>query len=92
METLDQEMEEEILVVVMTEILELVVVMVEILELEGFTPDMSDKGYCLQLQNSLKRRRRFISERYTVKDGYDMLPAEALEVVDELVSALHTYK
>ena len=53
---------------------------------------MTDKSYCLQLQNSLKRRRRFISERYTVKDGYDMLPAEALEVVDELVSALHNYK
>ena len=64
----------------------------EILELEGFTPDMNDKSYCLQLQNSLKRRRRFISERYTVKDGYDMLPAEALEVVDDLVSALHSYK
>ena len=64
----------------------------EILELEGFMPDMNDQSYCLQLQNSLKRRRRFISERYTVKDGYDMLPAEALEAVDEMVGALHSYK
>ena len=64
----------------------------EIMDLEGFNPDMTDKSYVIKLQDSFKHRRRFISERYTVKDGYDMLPAEALDAIDVMVNLLTPYK
>ena len=60
----------------------------EIMEWEGFVPDMEDKEYLRQLQDAMKRRRRFISERYTYKDGFDQLPAEALESIEDVIRCL----
>ncbi len=60
----------------------------EIMEIEGFMPDMNDMDYVRMLQNSMKRRRVFVSERYSVKEGYDHLPIEASEAVNELVVEL----
>ena len=60
----------------------------EIMEWEGFVPDLTDKDYIQKLQAGMKGRRRFVSERYIVKDGYDQLPAEALESIEDLISVM----
>jgi len=59
--------------------------LLDIMEWDGFIPDIQDQEYLLKLQKSMMQRRRFISERYIVKDGYDSLPTEALDKIDELV-------
>ena len=60
----------------------------EIMEWEGFVPDLTDKDYIQKLQAGMKGRRRFVSERYIVKDGYNQLPAEALESIEDLISVM----
>ena len=60
----------------------------EIMEWEGFVPDLTDKDYIQKLQAGMKGRRRFVSERYIVKDGYDQLPAEALESIEDQISVM----
>lgn len=60
----------------------------EIMEWEGFVPNLTDKDYIQKLQAGMKGRRRFVSERYIVKDGYDQLPAEALESIEDLISVM----
>ena len=60
----------------------------EIMDWEGFIPDMEDKEYLRKLQEGMKRRRRFISMKYTEKEGYDQLPSEALEAIEEVIQPL----
>ncbi|MCJ7835797.1 phosphoenolpyruvate carboxykinase (ATP) [Cuneatibacter sp. NSJ-177] len=60
----------------------------EIMEWDGFVPDMNDKEYLQKLQEGMKRRRRFISMKYTEKEGYDQLPSEALEAIEEVIQPL----
>lgn len=60
----------------------------EIMEWEGFVPDMQDREYLRKLQEGMKRRRRFISMKYTEKEGYDQLPSEALEAIEEVIQPL----
>ena len=52
------------------------------------SPHLTDKDYIQKLQAGMKGRRRFVRERYIVKDGYDQLPAEALESIEDLISVM----
>ena len=54
-----------------------------------FTPDFADADYVAQLKNALQNRVDAVKGFETKKEGYDKLPAEALEAVQKLVDALN---
>lgn len=60
----------------------------EILEIEGYIPDFTDEEYRKQFTARMKDRLEFIKSRETEKVGYDKLPAEALEVIEKVISEI----
>ena len=54
-----------------------------------FTPDFADADYKAQLKNAMQNRVDAVKGFETKKEGYDKLPAEALEAVQKLVDALN---
>ena len=54
-----------------------------------FTPDFADADYVAQLKNAMQNRVDAVKGFETKKEGYDKLPAEALEAVQKLVDALN---
>ena len=54
-----------------------------------FTPDYADADYVAQLKNAMQNRVDAVKGFETKKEGYDKLPAEALEAVQKLVDALN---
>lgn len=60
----------------------------EILEIEGYIPDFTDEEYRKQFTARMKDRLEFIKSRETEKGGYDKLPAEALEVIEKVISEI----
>lgn len=62
---------------------------IEIMDWEGFVPDLQDQTYVTQLKARMNDRITFVESRETFKDGYDKLPADALEALKKVVAALH---
>lgn len=62
---------------------------IEIFEWEGFVPDLNDAEYVAQLKARMNDRIAFVESRETFKEGYDKLPADALEALKKVVSALN---
>ena len=58
---------------------------IEIMEWEGFVPDMNDKEYLEQLKARMTDRVQFVKSLETVKEGYDKLPADALEAIEKVL-------
>ena len=58
----------------------------KIMNIEGFMPDMNDAVYKHTLKSRLKDRVDFIASRETFKDGYDKLPKEALDALEDLLN------
>jgi len=57
----------------------------QIMEIEGFAADFSDPKYKEQFSARMNDRIRFVKERETEKGGFDKLPPEALEVLEEVL-------
>lgn len=58
---------------------------IEIMDWEGFTPNMSDAAYLEQLKARMNDRVEFVKKLETAKDGYDKLPADALEAMEKVL-------
>ena len=61
---------------------------IEIFDWEGFVPDMNDADYVDQLKARMNDRVNEIKAFETKKDGYDKLPADALEAIQKVVEEL----
>lgn len=61
---------------------------IEIFEWEGFVPDLNDPEYVAALKARMNDRVEFVKSRETFKDGYDKLPADALEALQKVVAEL----
>ena len=61
---------------------------IEIFDWEGFVPDMNDASYVDQLRARMNDRVNEIKAFETKKDGYDKLPADALEAIEKVVEEL----
>ena len=61
---------------------------IEIFDWEGFVPDMNDASYVDQLKARMNDRVNEIKAFETKKDGYDKLPADALEAIQKVVDEL----
>jgi phosphoenolpyruvate carboxykinase (ATP) len=59
---------------------------ISVLPIEGFAPDFTDAAYKKQFIARLRDRVGFIATRDTEKGGYDSLPAEALEAMNQAVA------
>lgn len=62
---------------------------IEIFEWEGFVPDLNDSDYVDQLKARMKDRVKFVAETAKLKEGYDKLPDDALEAIQNVVDALN---
>lgn len=58
---------------------------IEIMDWEGFTPDLKDADYVAALKNAMQNRVSAVEGFNTKKEGYDALPAEALEALQKIV-------
>ena len=58
---------------------------IEIMYWEGFTPDLSDASYVEALKNAMQNRVDAVEGFNTKKEGYDALPAEALDALKKIV-------
>lgn len=61
---------------------------IEIMDWDGFIPDMNDADYIAALKAGMVSRVNAIEGFNTKKDGYDALPAEAMDAVQKLVDEL----
>ncbi|SFA70849.1 phosphoenolpyruvate carboxykinase (ATP) [Acetitomaculum ruminis DSM 5522] len=62
---------------------------IEFAEIEGFIPDMENADYIKTLKARMKDRVDFVKSRDTFKEGYDKLPADALEAIEKILSELN---
>ena len=65
---------------------------IEIMDWEGFVPDMSDSNYIKALRDSFNKRCEFVISREVEKEGFDKLPAIALEELKKEVKALDEFR
>ncbi|MGI6071932.1 MAG: phosphoenolpyruvate carboxykinase (ATP) [Lachnospiraceae bacterium] len=61
---------------------------IEIFLQEGFFPDFKDEGYVNSLKARMNDRLEFVKLRDEVKGGYDRLPADAADSIQELINLL----
>ncbi len=61
---------------------------IEIFEWEGFVPDLNDPEYVAALKARINDRVEFVKSRDVFKEGYDKLPADALEALEAVVRQL----
>ena len=61
---------------------------IEIFDWEGFVPNMNDASYVDQLRARMNDRVNEIKAFETKKEGYDKLPADALEAIQKVVEEL----
>ncbi|HKL98421.1 MAG TPA: phosphoenolpyruvate carboxykinase (ATP) [Mobilitalea sp.] len=61
---------------------------IDIFEWEGFVPDLNDAEYKSQLLARMNDRVKYVESRDEFKDGYDKLPADALEALKKVVAKL----
>lgn len=57
----------------------------QIMHLDGFMPDLSDKGYKEQFIARMNDRIKFIKEKETERGGFDKLPRETIEVLEKIL-------
>ncbi|GKX32247.1 phosphoenolpyruvate carboxykinase [Vallitalea longa] len=62
---------------------------IEIMEIEGFVPDMKDTEYVNQLKARMVDRVNFVKSTETDKGGFNKLPKEALEALQDIVKELN---
>jgi phosphoenolpyruvate carboxykinase (ATP) len=60
----------------------------EILPIEGFEPDFTDAEYKAQFVARMKDRTDYIASRNTAREGFDALPAEALDAMKKVLDAV----
>ncbi len=60
----------------------------EIMEIEGYIPAMNDEKYRKQLIKGMMDRIEFVESCNLERGGFDRLPAEALEILQKIVSEL----
>ena len=65
---------------------------IEIFHWEGFEPDFTNKEYVEQLKARMQDRVNFVKSRDTVKGGFDKLPSDALEAIQNVVNEANTIK
>ncbi|MBQ8730146.1 MAG: phosphoenolpyruvate carboxykinase, partial [Lachnospiraceae bacterium] len=53
-----------------------------------FTPDMNDASYVAELKAAMQTRVKAVEDFNTKKEGYDALPAEALDALKKIVAEL----
>ncbi|MBQ8233817.1 MAG: phosphoenolpyruvate carboxykinase (ATP) [Lachnospiraceae bacterium] len=58
---------------------------IEIMDWEGFAPDLADADYVAALKNAMQNRVDAVEGFNTKKEGYDALPAEALDALKKIV-------
>jgi len=58
--------------------------------IEGFTPDMSDLGYCNELYEVMLQRRNFIKEGQKETSGINGLPDQAFNVMESISQSLES--
>ena len=58
---------------------------IEIMDWEGFTPNLADADYVAALKNAMQNRVDAVEGFNTKKEGYDALPAEALDALKKIV-------
>lgn len=61
---------------------------IEIMDWDGFTPDMNDADYVAALTSAMESRVKAVENFSVAKEGYDALPAEALDALKKLVAEL----
>lgn len=61
---------------------------IEIFEWDGFEPDFSNKEYIKQLKARMNDRLNYVNSLKTLKDGYNMLPEDALQAIEKVVNEL----
>ncbi|HOM98213.1 MAG TPA: phosphoenolpyruvate carboxykinase (ATP) [Acetomicrobium sp.] len=57
----------------------------QIMHLDGFMPDLSDKGYREQFIARMNDRIKFIKGKETERGGFDKLPPETIEVLEKIL-------
>lgn len=62
---------------------------IEIMDWEGFVPDMKDADYTAQLKARMGDRVDYVKKMNTENDGYDALPADALEAIEKVFKEAH---
>ena len=60
----------------------------EIMDVEGFIPNLADAHYKEQLQARLTDRLTFLKSRETEKGGFDKLPQEAIDALEQVLQQL----
>ncbi len=61
----------------------------EIIDWDGFVPDLNDPTYVSTLKSKINDRIAFIKSRQVYKGGYDALPDDALEALENIISELN---
>lgn len=61
---------------------------IEYVKVEGYEPDMKEKGYKAMWKNSLNYRKKFLIDMESFKGGIDKLPKEALDEIVKLEKEL----
>ncbi|HKL79238.1 MAG TPA: phosphoenolpyruvate carboxykinase (ATP) [Mobilitalea sp.] len=61
---------------------------IDIFEWEGFVPNLNDAEYKSQLLARMNDRVKYVESRDEFKEGYDKLPADALEALKNVVAKL----
>ncbi|NLL72792.1 MAG: phosphoenolpyruvate carboxykinase (ATP) [Clostridiales bacterium] len=61
---------------------------IEIFEWEGFNADLNDKEYRESFKARMMDRVKFVESRKEFKEGYDKLPDDALEALNNVVAKL----
>lgn len=64
---------------------------IELYEWRGFVPDLSDWKYKKILEARMKDRIDFVKQREHVNGGFDRLPNDALEALEQIITQLEAY-
>lgn len=65
---------------------------IDIMDIEGFIPNMEDKEYINNFINSMKRRLEFIKSREIERGGFDKLPSECSESIENIINICENNK
>ena len=61
---------------------------IQIMDWEGFVPNMDDANYKNELKSAMESRVKAVENFGVAKEGYDALPAEALDALKKIVAEL----
>lgn len=60
----------------------------QIIAIDGFSPDFDDKSYKKHFVERMEDRIKFVREKETERGGFDKLPSEAMEKLQEIIVEL----